>query len=116
MVNYTLRDTWIGSWVLKFFFEYTKIATEKHARYIACKLRSGALAWWTQLTQTRRQQGKCTIQSWREMKQQLRNQFLPFDYEQQLYVQYQHYYQGTCSVNAYTEDFYRLSARNCLRE
>lgn len=31
-------------------------------------------------------------------------------------VQYQHCYQGTHSVGAYAKEYYRLSARNNLRE
>lgn len=50
------------------------------------------------------------------MKQQLWNHFLLYDYEQQLYVQYQQCLQRTRTINAYTEDFYRLCARNNIRE
>ncbi|XP_020683016.1 uncharacterized protein LOC110100003 [Dendrobium catenatum] len=50
------------------------------------------------------------------MKQLLRTQFLPTDFEQILYMRYQHCSQGARSISKYTEEFNRLSARNDLNE
>ncbi|KAI0503781.1 hypothetical protein KFK09_014724 [Dendrobium nobile] len=50
------------------------------------------------------------------MKQLLRAQFLPTNYEQILYMRYQHCIQGTRALSEYTEEFNRLSARNNLNE
>lgn len=50
------------------------------------------------------------------MKQLLRSHFLPPDYEQLLYLQYQKCQQGSKMVGEYTEEFYRLNARNNLNE
>ncbi|XP_035548652.1 uncharacterized protein LOC118349183 [Juglans regia] len=47
------------------------------------------------------------------MKRLMRAQFLPPDYEQILYQQYQNYRQGTRSINEYTE-LYRLNSKNNL--
>lgn len=41
---------------------------------------------------------------------------LPSDFEQLLYLEYQKCSQGNRTVGAYTEEFYRLSARNNLHE
>ncbi|XP_028556143.1 uncharacterized protein LOC114581024 [Dendrobium catenatum] len=98
------------------FFEYMDIEPEKQVKYVACRLKGGASAWWQQVTQSRRREGRGAVRNWLRMKQLLRGHFLPTDYEQMLYVQYQHCTQGARSVNEYTEEFYRLSARNNLNE
>ncbi|KAI0509958.1 hypothetical protein KFK09_010558 [Dendrobium nobile] len=98
------------------FFDYMEIAPEKQVKYVACRLKGRAGAWWLQLMQTRRREGKGRITSWYRMKRLLRGHFLPTDFEQMLYLQYQHCSQGNRTVNEYTEEFYRLSARNDLNE
>ncbi|KAI0530516.1 hypothetical protein KFK09_000060 [Dendrobium nobile] len=98
------------------FFEYMEIEPEKQVKYVACRIKGGASAWWQQVLQTRRREGKGQVRNWPKMKQLLRGHYLPTDYEQMLYLQYQHCVQGNRSVNDYTEEFYRLSARNNLNE
>ncbi|XP_020692921.1 uncharacterized protein LOC110107104 [Dendrobium catenatum] len=98
------------------FFDYMEIAPEKQVKYVACRLKGGAGAWWMQLLQSRRREGKGNVSSWYRMKRLLRGHFLPTDFEQMLYVQYQHCNQGARTVSEYTEEFYRLSARNNLTE
>lgn len=92
------------------------IAPERQVKYVACKLKAGAGAWWIQSNQSRRREGKAPVKSWPKMKRILRSHFLPADYEQILYLQYQKCTQGNRSVSQYTEDFYRLNAWNNLSE
>ncbi|KAI0498353.1 hypothetical protein KFK09_021594 [Dendrobium nobile] len=98
------------------FFDYLDIDPDKQVKYVACQLKGGASAWWEQTIQSRWRDGRNQIRSWSRMKQLLRSQFLPTDYEQILYMRYQHCTQGTRSVSEYTEEFNRLSARNDLNE
>ncbi|KAI0499806.1 hypothetical protein KFK09_018014 [Dendrobium nobile] len=98
------------------FFDYMEIDPEKQVKYVACRLKGGASAWWSQLLQSRRTEGRGPVRSWLRMKQLLRGHFLPTDYEQMLYLKYQHCAQGNRSVSEYMEEFYRLSARNDLNE
>lgn len=49
---------------------------------------------------------KSNVRSWGKMKQLLQGHFLPTEYEQILYLQYQHYSQGARSISAYSEEFY----------
>ncbi|XP_020683521.2 uncharacterized protein LOC110100366 [Dendrobium catenatum] len=98
------------------FFDYMEIDPSKQVKYVACRLRSGASAWWTQVLQTRQREAKGPVRTWARMKQLLRSQFLPTDYEQILYMQYQQCVQGNRSVSEYTEEFHRLCACNNLNE
>ncbi|KAI0495115.1 hypothetical protein KFK09_025262 [Dendrobium nobile] len=98
------------------FFDYMEIEPEKQVKYVACRLKGGASAWWSQLLQCRRREGRGPVRSWLRMKQLLRGHFLPTDYEQMLYLKYQHCAQGNRTVSEYTEEFYSLSARNDLNE
>ncbi|KAK9142926.1 hypothetical protein Syun_012326 [Stephania yunnanensis] len=50
------------------------------------------------------------------MRRMMLTRFLLADFEQLLYHQYQHYTQNDCSVGVYTEEFFRLNARNNLYE
>ncbi|GFY91567.1 hypothetical protein Acr_07g0017630 [Actinidia rufa] len=50
------------------------------------------------------------------MRRLMEERFLPPDYQQELFRQYQECRQGVRTSEAYTEEFYRLSARNNLPE
>ena len=83
---------------------------------VVCKLKGGASAWWEQLQTHPRREGNRSIRSWLCMRQLLKGRFLPTDYNQILYQQYQQCQQRNRSVNKYTEELYRLNARNDLNE
>ena len=87
----------------------TYILEEKHIKFMANKLKGGA-AWRDQLQITRRRQSKPPVMTWRHMKL-LQGRFLLPDYQYILYNQFEQYIQGTRTLVAYTEEFYRLSSR-----
>ena len=98
------------------FFNYMDTPERKKVHLVALKLRAGASAWWDQLEINRQRCGKQPIRSWEKMKKLLKARFLPPNYEQTLYNQYQNCRQGVCSVADYIEEFHRLSARTNLSE
>ncbi|XP_057509160.1 uncharacterized protein LOC130791849 [Actinidia eriantha] len=105
-------------WIVEveWFFEYMEIPDEKQVTLVAYKLKGGASAWWDNLQQSRARQRKAPIRTWRRMRKLMEEQFLPPDYQQELFKQYQECRQRVRTSEAYTEEFYRLSARNNLPE
>ena len=97
-------------------FDYTKIAEEKQAKLVAYKLKGSASAWWEQVQATRTRSGKEPVRRWDKMKKLIKTRFLPPDYEQILYQQYQNCKQLSRFISAYIEEFYRLQTRLDLNE
>lgn len=78
-------------WVKKveIFFEYASILEEKKVKLVAFKLQRGASAWWDQLERNRRYYGKPPIRNWPKLLNMMKKRFLPMNYHQILYNQYQ---------------------------
>ncbi|GJX22684.1 reverse transcriptase, partial [Tanacetum coccineum] len=75
-----------------------------------------ASAWWERIQAKRYREGKQSIRTWYRMKQLLQKDFLPPDYEQILFQQYQRCHQGQKTVHEYMVEFMRLAERNDLKE
>ena len=80
----------------------------KKVHLVALKLKARALAWWEQIEVNRRRNGKRSIASWEKMKKLKKARFLPPNYEQTFYNQYQSCWQGTQSIADYIEEFHQL--------
>ena len=91
------------------FFDYLNILEKNQVKLVAYKLKGGASIWWEQLQYNYQRQGKL-VHTWTKMKQLLQGWFLPPDYEQFSYQQYQNCWQTNQTVNEYMEEFYRLNA------
>ena len=83
---------------------------------MAYKLKGGASAWWDRVQLNHTHERKLPIQSWRRMKRLMADRFLPPDYQQELFRQYQDCRQGTRTINEYMEEFDRLANRNDFEE
>ncbi|KAA0037938.1 uncharacterized protein E5676_scaffold154G00410 [Cucumis melo var. makuwa] len=91
-------------------------AKHKKVHLVALKLKGGASAWWDQVAVNQQKQGRQTIRSWEKMKKLMKQRFLPPNYEQTLYTQYQNCRQGYRKTAEYIEEFHRLGARTNLME
>ncbi|KAI4364951.1 hypothetical protein MLD38_020982 [Melastoma candidum] len=82
---------------------------------VACRLKGGASAWWEGVQRRRMREGRRPVQTWMCMKQLMKGEFLPPDYKQIHFQQYQRCRQGLRIVHEYTTDFMRLARHNDLR-
>jgi hypothetical protein len=80
------------------FFEYMNITEEKKVKLVTYKFKGGASTWWERLQLSRSREGKRLVTSWFKMKRLLNARFLPPDFEQQLFQQYQECCQGVHTV------------------
>ncbi|KAJ9546904.1 hypothetical protein OSB04_019447 [Centaurea solstitialis] len=97
-------------------FEFKAVPEDKRVALIATRLRGRASAWWQQLKQTRSRLGKSKIVTWEKMKKNLRANFLPHNFQRVMYQRLQNLKQGAKSVDDYTTEFYKLIARNDIKE
>ena len=98
------------------FFDYAETPVDKRVRLVACRLKGMASAWWERVQSRREREGRGPVQTWYRMKHLLKVEFLPPDYEQILFQQYQRCQQGGRSVYEYITEFMRLAERNNLLE
>ena len=98
------------------FFDYIGIADHKQVCLVAYKLKGGVSSQWDRVQLNRTIEQKFLIRSWRRMKRLMADQFLPPDYQQELFRQYQDWRQGTRTVNKYMQEFDRLTNCNDLEE
>ncbi|XP_059077090.1 uncharacterized protein LOC131876228 [Cryptomeria japonica] len=62
-------------------FEYKEVPEEKRVSLAKSRLKGSALLWWTVVQEERTNEGKKKITSWERMKNKIKEQFLPIDYE-----------------------------------
>jgi len=84
-------------WILEVenFFNYMQTPEAQQVKLVPYKLGGGASAWWEQTQNNWRRQGKRPVWTWLKMKKLMKARFLPQDYEQMLYQQFQNCRQGT---------------------
>ncbi|GKA94506.1 putative nucleotidyltransferase, ribonuclease H [Tanacetum coccineum] len=97
-------------------FEFKEVPKNKSVLLITTKLHGRASTWWQQLKLTRERVGKPRITSWQKMKKCMRANFIPHNYQRQMYQRLQNLKQGSKSVEDYTTEFYQLIARNDIQE
>ena len=81
------------------FFDYTELLEDRKVKFVAYRLKGGALVWWDKLREMRMRGGHGSIPTWLKMKQLLQGRFLPQDYEQYIFYAHKRCTQGSKSVN-----------------
>ena len=93
-----------------------EVPEDRRVSLVAYKLKGGAGAWWHRVQEERGLRGEPRVRTWRQMKGLLKGRFLPVDYDQILFIQFQNCAQGNRTVSDYTEEFLRLQVRCNLAE
>ena len=83
------------------YFDWKEVP-ERKVKFFEAKLRGTATFWWKHYQHDREMRGKGKIRNWSKMKDKLKAQFLPQDYEQTLYQRVQNLWQCDKTVEEYT--------------
>ena len=97
-------------------FKLKNIPPEKQVSLVAIRFRDRAAAWWRNYQYQRYQDHLLPLEDWGDLKREMNREFLPLNYKQTLFRQFQSLTQGSKSVDDYTLEFYKLAARNQLNE
>lgn len=98
------------------FFEYKSIPEDQKVKFVVTRLRVYASAWWDKIQRMRLRKGKTKIVSWEKTKARLHKNFIPLNFARSIFMQFNTLQQGNRNVIDYTEDFYKLMARNSIQE
>lgn len=96
--------------------EFKDVPHDRRVSLVATRFHERAASWWKQHKNLHVRKGKDKIISWDKFTKHLRREFLPFNYARSLYQKLQNLRQGPRSIDAYTEEFYQLLARNDIDE
>jgi hypothetical protein len=75
------------------------------------RLKGHETLWWDELQIDRRRKGKTKIKSWDRMVYKLKDNFIPKDYQLNIFKKLQNLRQKGLSAKVYTEEFYKLNIR-----
>jgi len=95
---------WINE--LEEYFEYEDIRDPDRVKFAKAKLKGHAKIWWQEVQLERLRRGKEKITRWDRMVDKLKKQFIPVDYELDLFKKMHGLKQAGRSVQEYTEEFY----------
>ena len=83
---------------------------------VATQFRNYAAIWWAKLQRKRRNQQIDPVDTWTEMKNLLKQKFLPVNYSRDLRLSFQYLKQGSKTVVEYSEEFITMQSRCGLDE
>lgn len=115
-LNPNLFMDWIQELEKYFDMEGIEEMDPRRTKIVASRMKSHAALWWENLQNARKRQGKEKIKSWPKMLKRLNVKFMPADYQQRLFKEYQNLRQKELSISAFTEEFLKLQIRTGLQK
>jgi hypothetical protein len=67
------------------YFDWFAVSEDRKVRYVRMKLKGHARAWWGSVEEQLRRTRRPAIYNWEEMKERLKEKYLPIDYEQMMF-------------------------------
>ena len=108
-LNPDLFMDWIQELEKYFDMEGIEEMDPRRTKIAASRMKSHAALWWENLQNARKRQGKEKIKSWPKMLKRLNVKFMPSDYQQRLFKEYQNLRQKELSISAFTEEFSEIA-------
>jgi len=98
------------------YFDWFAVSEDRKVRYVRMKLKGHARAWWGSVEEQLRRTRRPAISNWEEMKERLKEKYLPIDYEQMMFEEMLQLRQGSLSVDQFTDRFHELTVRSKVVE
>ncbi|KAG6745122.1 hypothetical protein POTOM_051766 [Populus tomentosa] len=98
------------------YIDWFAVSEDRKVRYVRMKLKGHARAWWGSVEEQLRRTHRPAICNWEEMKERLKEKYLPIDYEQMMFEEMLQLRQGSLSVDQFTDRFHELTVRSKVTE
>jgi len=98
------------------YFDWFAVSEDRKVRYVRMKLKGHARAWWGSVEEQLRRTRRPAISNWEEMKERLKEKYLPIDYEQMMFEEMLQLKQGSLSIDQFTDRFHELTVRSRVVE
>ena len=85
-------------------------------KLVAIKMHKNTSFWWENLKRQREQDGKKKIETWENMKKELKRKYLPFHYRQDIFLKIPNLKQRNLTMEEYSAEFENLMIKGDLQE
>jgi hypothetical protein len=97
-------EDWLTA--IKDYFDWFTISEDRKVHYVCMKLKGHARAWWESVEAQLRRTRQPSISNWEEMKERMKEKYLPIDYEQMMFEEMLQIRQGSLTMDQYTNHFH----------